>query len=321
MQTKIQFNDAILRRFIVLKKKNRLAHAYLLIGPSDIGKGETALAIAKLFNCEAGEGGQFCDSCSTCNKINSGNHPDVTVVDNGYAEFIKIEQTRELISRSKWKPLLAPKKVFIIKNSENMTTDSANAFLKTLEEPAADSLLLLTTSVPEKSLDTIKSRCHLIHFQPVSNNGLAESLRKDHNVDEQSSHFLAYFAQGCLGTAKKLNANQFIERKNKLINTFILRRPDELTVKEILADKAKTKELLDIYSSWIRDALLMKVSIEDQGLIHLDRINDLFGFIKRYTFEELKELNKSIVKMHILLVDNLNIKLPLLIIGEQLWEK
>ena len=101
----------------------------------------------------------------------------------------------------------------------------------------------------------------------------------------------------------------------------ILNRPQDLRIKEILDDKEETKEFLDILFSWIRDALLAKVGVEDERLIHLDRIDDLNQFVKKHTFEELKALSHSIVKMYQLLADNLNIKLPLLIIGEQLWEK
>ena len=321
MQQDIQLNHAILQRFAVLKKKERLAHAYLFIGPSDMGKGETALAIAKLMNCEAQENGMFCDDCPSCVKINSGNHPDVTVIDNGYGESIKIEQVRELLSRNNFRAFMAKKKVFILKNIENLTTEGANAFLKTLEEPSTDTLLLLTTSSLEKNLDTIKSRCHMIYFPSMSNGDLARRLREDCNIDEANAHFLTYFAQGCLGAAKRLERDRFAERKNEIIDNFILNRPEEALIKKMLADREQTKELLDIFLSWIRDTILVKASVEDGRLIHLDRVDDLKRFQKRTTFEELNDINKSIVKMCQLLADNLNIKLPLLIIGEQLWEK
>jgi len=321
MQQEIQINDAIIERFAILNTKGRLAHAYLLIGPSDIGKGETALAIAKLFNCEEKKGKAFCDVCSTCIKINAGNHPDVMTIDNEYGEAIKIEQIRELLNQCKLKPYFAVKKIFIIKNIENMTQEAANAFLKTLEEPSAESLLLLTTSVPEKNLDTIRSRCHAIHFQLSSSDDLVRQLRKSYDMEEAQSHFIAYFSQGCPGAAQKLSMSGFIDKKNELINTFILNRPEDSYIKELLADKTEAKEFLDILFSWIRDCLLAKAGVLDQRLIHLDRIKDLKQFGAKYTFEELKALNQSIVKMHQLLADNLNIKLPLLIIGEQLWEK
>lgn len=321
MRPTIQLNQTILKRFVVLREKGRLAHAYLFIGPPNIGKGETALAVAKLLNCEAPPKETFCDACPSCRKINSGNHPDVFVIDNGYGESIKIEQIRELLSRNKLRPFMAAWKVFIIRNIENLTLEGANAFLKTLEEPSAGSLLLLTTSVPEKNPDTIRSRCHAIYVPAVSSHDLAQQLRGEYHMDEDSSHFLAYFAQGCLGTAGKLKENQFVEQKDALMDGFILNRPEEALIKEILAEKGRTKELLDILLSWMRDCLLVKAGVSDGRLIHLDRLQDLKDFQKKYTFKDLNKLNEAVVDMCRLLADNLNIKLPLLIIGEQLWEK
>lgn len=319
MQQELQFNHSILKRFAVLDQRKRLAHAYLFIGPSGIGKTETAVAVAKLMNCEDGQEGIFCDTCSSCIKINTGNHPDVVVVDNGDDESIKIEQIRELLSRNRLRAFMANKKVFIIKNIENLTLDGANAFLKTLEEPAADSLLLLTASALETVLDTVKSRCHMIHFPSMSDHDLAGRLRDDHDVETENARLFAYFAQGSLGAAKKLKKARFIDKKNGLIDEFILNRPQEASIKSLLAKKDETKTFLNVLLSWMRDALLTKAGVRDNRLIHMDRIDELNVFAKKYTFEELQALNESVVKMCRLLADNLNIKLPLLIIGEQLW--
>jgi DNA polymerase-3 subunit delta' len=321
MQTEIKFNNSIVERFALLRKRGRLAHAYLFVGPPDIGKGETALAVAKFLHCEAGQAGQFCDACPACAKINSGNHPDVAMIDNDYGESIKIEQIRVYLERSKLRSFFGAKKIFIIRNIEHLTLEGANAFLKMLEEPAGDSLLLLTTAVLEKVLDTVKSRCHLMYFHPQAANDLIAQLRKNYTMNEQSYHFLAYFAQGSVGAAMGLSERQFVDKKNELIDRFILNRPGELQIKELLEDEERIRELLDILLSWIRDALIAKAGGEHQRFIHLDRVDDLKRFMQRYTFMELDELNKSIVRMRQLLADNLNIKLPLLIIGEQLWGK
>jgi DNA polymerase-3 subunit delta' len=321
VQLAIQFNQAVLRRFAVLKEKGRLAHAYLFIGPPDIGKGETALAVAKLMNCEAPREEVFCDACPPCRKISSGNHPDVFVVDNGHGEPIKIEQVRELLGRDRLKPFMASRKVFVICNIENLTVEGANAFLKTLEEPSAGSLLLLTTSAPEKNLDTIRSRCQAVYIPAVLSHNLAGELRQEYDMDAESSHFLAYFAQGCPGTARRLKENRFLEQKDVFIDGFILNRPRETSVKEMLADKVRTKEFLNILLSWLRDAFLVKAGVGDGRLVHLDRLADLKRFQKRYVLKDLDKLNAAVVNMCQLLADNLNIKLPLLIIGEQLWEK
>jgi len=319
MQQELQFNHSIFKRFAVLDQKKRLAHAYLFIGPSGIGKTETAVAVAKLMNCEAGQEGIFCDACSSCIKINTGNHPDVYVIDNKDNESIKIDQIRELLRRGKLRAFMANKKVFIIKNIENLTLDGANAFLKTLEEPTADSLLILTTSAPETILDTVKSRCHMVHFPSMSDHDLAGWLRDDHDVEAENSHLFTYFAQGSLGAAKELKESRFVDKKNELIDEFVLNRPQEARMKSLLAKKDETKSFLNVLLSWMRDALLAKAGVRDDRLIHRDRIDDLNVFAKNYTFEELKALNESVVKMCRLLADNLNIKSPLLIIGEQLW--
>lgn len=311
----------VMKRFAILEQKRRLAHAYLFIGPPGIGKGETALAIAKLINCEAQGGAVSCDACSSCVKIDAGSHPDVYVVDNGHGNSITIDQIRELLGRSRVKPFSAAKKVFIVRNIENLTLEGASAFLKTLEEPAANSLLLLTTSVPEKNLDTVRSRCHAVYFPAMSGERLAGRLEKDGGMDAVNAHVLAYFAQGCPGTAKKLSESRFAVRKNKRIDDFILRRPEDPQMKEMLADQEQTKEFLGILLSWVRDALVVKAGAGKERLIHLDRLGDLNRFQKRYTFEDLNGMNASVVKMCRLLMDNLNIRLPLLIIGEQLWER
>jgi len=319
MPSVIQADDSIIRRFSVLNGKGRLAHAYLFIGPPNIGKFETARSIAKAINCEQDRDGRFCDTCPSCVRINAGQHPDImTFGEDG--EPIKIGQIRELLGRSKFRPHSARKKVFVLRNIETMTLQAANAFLKTLEEPDGDSLLLLTTSVPEKSPDTIRSRCHAIHFRTASVDDLTARL-KDQGLSQKESHFIAYFAQGCPGTAQKLHDRDFVATKDAWIDSLILSRPGEPQIKEILADKTQTKEFLDVLYSWIRDCLLVKAGIDDARLIHLDRLQDLKRFAEVRTFEDLDGLSRSIVNMYQLLADNLNIKLPLLIIGEQLWEK
>jgi hypothetical protein len=121
-----------------------------------------------------------------------------------------------------------------------------------------------------------------------------------------------------MGKAKKLKENGLFDRKNEIINQFILSEPDEKYTKKILQDKVTTKEFLDVLLSWMRDSLLLKVGVEEQSLIHFDRIDDLRRFQLKYTFEELSDLNKEIVYMSKMFSENLNIKIPLMIIKEKL---
>lgn len=316
-------HSSIIQRFAKLQEKDRLAHAYLFIGPKDIGKGETAIAIAKMVNCEKHSlKTPFCDQCASCAKINCGNHPDIHVTTGEFGETIKIDQVRELLDQIKLRPFMAEKKVFIIKNVETLTAEGSNALLKTLEEPNANSLLILTTSTSDKILDTVKSRCHSVVFLPSSKMGLASDLTKYYDMDASGSQFLSFYAEGCFGKAKKLNEAKIIRRKNDFIDQFILSRNSEAFIKDVIKDDKGLKEFLNILLSWVRDAILIKSGVGHDSVMNVDRIKELRHFQGQYTFEDLKDLEKEVVKTHQLLADNLNIKLPLFIIKEKLtWGK
>ena len=94
-----QINSAAMQRFSRLVANHRLAHAYLLVGPRDSGKTQTALSLAQLVNCE-NETHKPCGQCAACRKIASGNHPDVHVTGNDEMDSIKIEDIRFLLSRA-----------------------------------------------------------------------------------------------------------------------------------------------------------------------------------------------------------------------------
>ena len=324
IESQTPLNESIIRRFAFLNQKGCLAHAYLFIGPEGIGKKETALAIAKSVNCENRKDKKesfFCDRCSACQRINLGSHPDVHCIEAQNEGVIKIEQIRELLDQVKLRPFEADKKIFIIQNVEFFTLEGANALLKTLEEPTQSSLLLLTTSVPERILDTVKSRCHTIYFVPFSQRSLMRRLSEFYKEDDLQSHFLAYFSEGCLGKAKKLKENKMFQWKNKIIDEFISSEVNEHFIKEILIDKDTTRKFLDILLSWVRDCLLIKAGVDDHHLVHRDRLHDLNRFHKRYFFNELLDLSDEIVRMFKFLSDNLNVKIPLLLISERLWAR
>ncbi len=278
-------NQAIFQRLVTLSHRNRLAHAYLFVGQPRTGKIATALSLAKFFNCENPLKDTFCDQCPSCVKVNSSNHPDIHFVEAQESDTIKIEQIRELISQIQLRPLLGKKKIFIIRHVENLTLEGANAFLKTLEEPSVNSLLLLTTSVLENNLDTIRSRCHVIFFPQPMGEFLSPKMR---------------------------------EKAEEMIDGFILSPGNEPFLKRILQEKSDIKVLLDVLLGWIRDCLLLKSGISADGLINQKRFRDLDYFVQKRSFKELEAIEADIVKTFYLLKENLNMKIPLLLIKEKL---
>lgn len=324
IKSDIEINENVLKRFAALEKKGLLAHAYLFVGPAYIGKAATAFAVAKFLNCEnKKEGGEMCscDRCPSCLRINSGNHPDIHILQVAPGESIKIDAVRELLAQIRLRPFMALKKIFIIHNIEDLTTEGANALLKTLEEPSANSLLILTTAVPERVLATVKSRCHVMSFVPASQRALAARLVQYYDEDKDQAHFLAYFAEGCFGKARRFKEDGLCAAKDEIIDRYILGREREALIKTIGADKTKTREFLDVLLSWVRDCLLIQAGVEDARLVHAGRIRELQNFQRRFSFEELCGMHRETVNTCRLLTENLNVKIPLSIIGEMLWAK
>ncbi|MFT5169488.1 MAG: DNA polymerase-3 subunit delta' [Candidatus Omnitrophota bacterium] len=322
MKTATAINMNIVERFSAMNRRNSLAHAYLFVGPAYVGKSESAVGIAKVLNCEhpdALDSGRYCDNCSHCIKINAGSYPDLHVIESEEGSAIKIEQIRGLIDRIKLCPFMAQKKVFIIKDVDLLTIESSNALLKTLEEPTNHSVLLLTTSVPENILDTVKSRCHLVRFLPFRNEELLQKLTNEHAMDKSEAHFLAYYAQGCLGKALHLKDGGVLKMKNEVIDQFILNSNSDNYVKKVLADKEKVRDFLEVLLSWTRDAIVLKAGVSNTKIIHFDRSDEVDRFQQIFELDDLYQLEEEIVEMFKMLVENFNIKIPLMIIKERLW--
>ena len=161
----------ILKRSI---ERGRVGHAYLFTG-ADRGVLERAShAFAKVMNCEetaangahgTGSVAEFCDHCRSCERIKSNHHGDVQWIrPESKMRIITIQQMRQLMDTLHLKPNDARYKVWTIVDADRMNPQSANAFLKTLEEPPGSSLMILLSTQPERLLDTIRSRCLRLNF-------------------------------------------------------------------------------------------------------------------------------------------------------------
>ena len=137
----------------------RLGHAWLLLGDPGLGKEQLAERLARLHLCQQPNRGEPCGQCHSCQLFDKGHHPDLGTVTVD-SKTIGVEAIREICARLQNSAQLGRGKVVIIPDAERMTESAANALLKTLEEPAGDSLLLLIASQVSRLLPTILSRCH-----------------------------------------------------------------------------------------------------------------------------------------------------------------
>lgn len=298
-------------------KQGRLASAYLFVGPEGVGKKLTAKALAKSVNC-AKSNFDSCDECVSCIKIEKGQHPDVHIVDVGDSE-IKIEYIRQLQNDINLRPYEARKKVFIINNAHNLNIASSNAFLKTLEESAGESLIILISDKIPLLLKTIISRCQIIKFSPFKRSEVKGILEKDYSVDDGLSHFLAYFYEGRLGSALKFKDSGILSKKNRVIDEFTL------SMRRGLGDAAAENRedlrgSLNILASWFRDMYMLKVGAPHSELINLDRKADLLRLIQRFSFPDLDRALKVISDSLFCLDRNVNIKLLQSNLKVELWK-
>jgi len=148
-------------------ERGRLGHAYLFNGLELAELERVARTLAKALVCEqppkvsaTGLPMDCCDRCLSCRKVDADNHPDVIWVrPESKLRVVTIDQMRDLMQTIHLKPTQAPFKVGVIVSAERLNVQAANAFLKTLEEPPADSVLILLTTEPQRILETIISRC------------------------------------------------------------------------------------------------------------------------------------------------------------------
>jgi DNA polymerase-3 subunit delta' len=147
----------------------RVAHAYAFVGPPGAGRTTAALAFAAALLCAKGG----CGACRDCRLASARQHPDLHVIAPTPPErnpkgtpLIRIDAIHELGRRAGLKPAMAARKVFVIDDAEMMTPDSPQAFLKTLEEPPAQTVMILVVPTTRALPATVLSRCQPVRFQP-----------------------------------------------------------------------------------------------------------------------------------------------------------
>ncbi|MEM7261628.1 MAG: DNA polymerase III subunit delta' [Planctomycetota bacterium] len=182
-------------------ERHRVAHAYLFTGPSGVGKRAFAEGLAAAILCPRTPVGA-CGDCPSCTTFRSGNHPGYSLVaPRDGAISIEIAQIRETIEALSVRT--GERRVLIVDPADAMPPASANAFLKTLEEPPAGIVFLLVTSEPSQLLDTIHSRCHRVGFTGLEPETFARVLA-DHEVAAGEASLLYPLSSGSPGLALRL---------------------------------------------------------------------------------------------------------------------
>ena len=267
----------------------RLAHGYLFSG-DDLGEMEgIARTLAKTLNClqpparaPHGQALDSCDTCLNCRRIDSGNHPDVQWVrPESKLRIITIDQVRDLIQVISLKPTEAEYKVAIIPAADRMNVQAANAFLKTLEEPPARSVIILLTCAFEQVLETILSRCLRLHFAGEAGVRLDDSARDwlqslAASASQPQKSLLARYRLLGLITGRLAEIRETLEKQLEAASP-LSRYPDaekdlrekweaELNASIEAEYRRKRAELVLLLQWWMRDIWFASLQMEDSML-------------------------------------------------------
>ncbi len=199
--------DHVTRTLQNAVEQNRLAHAYLFVGPRGIGKTSTARILAKALNCINGPTTTPCGVCDNCKEIAAGNSLDVLEIDG--ASNNGVEQVRELRDNVRYAPAKAKYKIYIIDEVHMLTSQAFNALLKTLEEPPEHVKFIFATTEPQKVLPTILSRCQRFDLHRIPANLIAQHLqfisgKEKITLEPAAAHAIARGADGGLRDAESM---------------------------------------------------------------------------------------------------------------------
>ncbi len=274
------FNDLIGQEIVsqtlsLALDTHRLSHAYLFSGLRGSGKTSTARIFAKALICEKGESSKPCGKCSNCIMADETRHIDIIEMDG--ASNRKIDDIRELIEHTKYKPAIARYKIFIIDEVHMLTKEAFNALLKTLEEPPSFVKFILATTDPLKLPATILSRTQHFRFKKIATKTLELHLERILNLEKieyekEAVAIIARFGAGSVRDALTLLDQAIVYSKD-----FI----DTKTVTDMLGviEPSILKRLIDSILIKDRSFILEFISKSDEYEAEMI-INELMIYLK-----------------------------------------
>ena len=281
MWNRLLGHDAWVKSFREVVRRNRMAHAYLFVGPPGIGKRSFAIEFAKSILCEnPPDLLTACDQCAACRLVDAQTHPDFFFVAKPEDEnVLSIDTMRKLCGDFSLKTARGRGKVAILDDADDLNDQSANCFLKTLEEPPPRSVFILIGTTMEQQLATIRSRCQTVRFAPLQAAVVKQLLEKAELPDRSLIPRLVQLAEGSPGQALALADPVLWEFRNRLIAALTNARIETLELskaftefaedagKETSLHRARVSLTLRLFLAALRDAVRLRLGkVEPEAL-------------------------------------------------------
>jgi DNA polymerase-3 subunit delta' len=246
-------------------------------------------------NCRTPLKAEACDHCSSCVRISQSkfpeysddkenkdrivrsDHPDVLLA-RPYNRVLRIGPMREIEQEANYRPFEGGARVFIIEEANRLNEASSNALLKTLEEPPRSSHLVLITSRPAQLLPTIRSRCQVVRFAPLSPSEIEAHLLKGREVSPVDARLLSKVARGSIGRALSTDLESYRKQREAMMDvvTALSLTPDRarlLRASEEMNDAKRKDEYeprLDVLATIIHDVWVLSLGATDERVLNQD---------------------------------------------------
>lgn len=296
-------------------KKQRLAHAYLFEGARGTGKKDVSFLLAKSIFCTQPENGYIpCEACRNCKRINSGNHPDVHVIEPDGAS-IKKQQIQELQEEFSKTGVESNKKFYTIVHADRMTVNAANSLLKFLEEPTSETTAILLTEQGQQILPTILSRCQIVTFKPLSSEHLTKKLIEQ-GVAEKKAPLIAQLTNNLDEGLALSNDEWFAQAQEIVLKLYEVLRKNQLEALVTLQenwflhfkDKDQVDQGLDLLLLILKDLLYIQLGKQKQ-VVYLDEIVRLEQYALQTSGQRLANQMTAVLSAKRKLQANMNTQL------------
>ncbi|MCM3905954.1 MAG: DNA polymerase III subunit delta' [Pyrinomonadaceae bacterium] len=319
----------LLRRML---GSGRVPGALLFTGEDGVGKKLFALEIAKALNCRAPQGAEACGKCPTCVRMSRFNFPQsedsddwkkIIWTDHGDVgmvvapkRLLLVDQMRDIEREANFRPFEGKARVFLVDDADKLNDQSANALLKTLEEPPPTSHIILISSRPAMLLPTIRSRCQAIRFSPLTTAEIEQHLLKNKLATPAEARPRARAGNGSIGRALTGDLESFKERRDAMLQVLtalaitgdhsrLLRLAEEM-------NEAKHKDEyefgLELLETLIRDALMLSFGVGSGQVINEDVLPQLQKISERIDSRSATSWISQIEELREQLVVNINRK-------------